>query len=96
MVNLSIIDIPLNSVTNIYIKMKTITSKLHNTSASIAFIKKALFVDVIPKFAISRYFWEILFSVGGLGEESPGNLKRYNYDLQRIIFSFKHIYECHR
>ena len=78
--NLSIIDIPLNSVANIYIKMKT-SSKLHNTSASIAFIKKALFVDVIPKFAISRYFWEILFSVGGLGEESPGNSKRYDYDL---------------
>ena len=26
--------------------------KLRNTSVSIAFIKKALFVDVIPKFAI--------------------------------------------
>ena len=30
------------------------TSKLHNTSASIAFIKKALFVDVVPKFAIVK------------------------------------------
>ena len=38
----------------IYIKLKSITSKLHDTSASIAFIKKALFVDVITKFAIVK------------------------------------------
>ena len=41
-------------VADIYIKLKSITSKLHNTSASIVFIKKALFVDVIPKFAIFK------------------------------------------
>ena len=29
-------------------------SKLHNTSASIAFIKKALFVDMISKFAVVK------------------------------------------
>ena len=40
-----------NHVADIYIKLKSITSKLHNTSASIAFIKKVLFIDVIPKFA---------------------------------------------
>ena len=39
---------------DVYIKLKSITSKLHNTSASIGFIKKALFVDVIPKFAIVK------------------------------------------
>ena len=48
--NLSIINILPNRVTDIYIKLKSITSKLYNTSASIAFIKKALFVDVIPKY----------------------------------------------
>ena len=41
---------------SIYIcfKLKSITSKLRNTSASIAFIKKALFADVIPKFAVVK------------------------------------------
>ena len=39
---------------DVYIKLKSITSKLHNTSASIGFIKKALFVDMIPKFAIVK------------------------------------------
>ena len=34
--------------------MKSITSELHNTSASIAFIKKILFVDVILKFSIVK------------------------------------------
>ena len=29
-------------------------SKLHNTSASFAFIKKALFVDMISKFAVVK------------------------------------------
>ena len=54
MANLSIINILPNRVADIYIKSKSITSKLHNTSASIAFIKKALFVDVIPKFAMVK------------------------------------------
>ena len=54
MPNLSIINILLNRVVNIYIKLKSITSKLHNKSASIAFIKKALFADVILKFAIVK------------------------------------------
>ena len=34
--------------------MKSITSELHNTSASNEFIKKILFVDVIPKFSIVK------------------------------------------
>ena len=54
MANLLIINILPNRVADIYIKLKSITSKLHNTSASIASIKKALFVDVIPKFAIVK------------------------------------------
>ena len=54
MANLSIINILPNRVADIYIKLKSITSKLQNTSASIAFIKKALFVDVIPKFAMVK------------------------------------------
>ena len=35
--------------------MKSVTSKLHNASASIALIEKALFVDVIPKFAMVKW-----------------------------------------
>ena len=44
MANLSMIDNLLSCVANIYAKLKKLTS--------IAFIKKALFTDVIPKFAI--------------------------------------------
>ena len=51
MANLSIINILPNPVADSYNKLKSITSKLHNTSASIAFTKKALFVDVIPKYS---------------------------------------------
>ena len=54
MANLSIINILPNRVADIYIKLKSITSELQNTSAGIAFIKKALFVDVIPKFAMVK------------------------------------------
>ena len=52
MANLSIINILPNRLADIYIELKCITSKFHNTPASIAFIKKALFVDVISKFAV--------------------------------------------
>ena len=51
--NLSIISIPPNHVADIYVKLKNIT-ELHNTSVSIAFIKKVLFADVIPKFAVAK------------------------------------------
>ena len=54
MANLSIINILPNRVADIYIKLKSIISKLHNTSASIAFIRKTFFVDVIPKFAMVK------------------------------------------
>ena len=50
MANLSIINILPNRVADIYIKMKSITSRLRNMSASTALIKKALYVDVISKF----------------------------------------------
>ena len=53
MTNLSIINILLNRVAEIYIKLKSIMSKLHNTSASIAFIKEELFVYVIPKYELN-------------------------------------------
>ena len=49
MASLSIINILSNCVADIYIKLKSFSLKLHNTSASIGLIKKALFVDVIPK-----------------------------------------------
>ena len=54
MANLSVINNLPNRVGNIYIRLKTITSKFHDTPASIAVIKKALFVDVIPKFSIVK------------------------------------------
>ena len=54
MANLSIVNILPNRVADICIKLKSITSKLHNTSASIAFIEKPLLVDVIPKFAMVK------------------------------------------
>ena len=54
MANLSIINILQNRVADIYIRLKSISSKLHNTSASIAFIKKALFIDMIPKFVMVK------------------------------------------
>ena len=41
-------------VIDTYIKLKSVTSKLQNMSESIAFMKKALHVDVIPKFAIVK------------------------------------------
>ena len=50
MANLSVNNILQNCVAIIYIKLTSITSKLHNMSASIAFIKKAIFVDVIRNF----------------------------------------------
>ena len=54
MANFSVTGILPNRVADVYIKLKSITSKLHNTSTSIAFIKKVWFVDVIPKFAIIK------------------------------------------
>ena len=42
MANLPIINILQNRIANIYVKLKSITSQLHNTSVSIAFIEKAL------------------------------------------------------
>ena len=44
MANLSIINILQNRIANIYVKLKNITSQLHNTSMSITFIEKALFL----------------------------------------------------
>ena len=54
MANLSVINFLPNRAGNIYIKFKSIKSKLHNTSASIAFIKKTLFVYMIQTFAIVK------------------------------------------
>ena len=50
MASLSVNNVLQNRVAIIYIKLTSITSKLHNMSASITFIKKAIFVDVITKF----------------------------------------------
>ena len=35
----------------IYKDLRNVTSKLHRTAGSIGFIKKALYHDIIPKFA---------------------------------------------
>ena len=50
-------------VVDISIKLKSITSKLHNTSASIACIKKALFVDVIPKYVTTSHWFSVSASM---------------------------------
>ena len=42
MAKLLTINILQNPIANIYVKLKNITSQLHNASVSIAFIKKAL------------------------------------------------------
>ena len=54
MVNFSIINILPDRVADIYVELKSITWKLHNTSTSIAFIEKTLFINVIPKLAIVK------------------------------------------
>ena len=52
--NLSIINILSKRVADIYVKLKSITSKFPNTLANIAFVKKVLFIDVIATFAIVK------------------------------------------
>ena len=37
-------------------------------------------------------FWGILLSAEGLGAEAPKNSKAHNRDLQKFIFSFKHVW----
>ena len=51
MANLVLINILPKHVAVISIKLQNTIKKLHNTASSIAFIKKALFVNVIPVFA---------------------------------------------
>ena len=51
MANLLIINILPNRVADLYKQLKITTSKLHKSSSSIGFIKKALYNDVIPTFA---------------------------------------------
>ena len=51
MANLSIVKLLPKRVSKLYKELKNITSKLHRTSGSIVFIKKALHNKVTPKFA---------------------------------------------
>ena len=51
MANLSIVKLLPKRVAELYKELKNITSKLHRTSGSIGFIKKALHNEVTPKFA---------------------------------------------
>ena len=51
MANLSIVKLLPKRVAELYKELKNITSKLHRTSGSIGFIKKALYNEVTPKFA---------------------------------------------
>ena len=48
MTNLLLINILPKHVAVISIKLKNTIKKLHNAASSIAFIKKALFVNIIP------------------------------------------------
>ena len=54
MVNLSIIDILYGRVADDDIKLKKIIAKLHKSSSSVAFIKKALSNDLVPTLAKVR------------------------------------------
>ena len=51
MENLSIVKLLPKLVAKLYKEIKNITSKLHRTSRSIGFIKKALHNEATPKFA---------------------------------------------
>ena len=51
MANLSLVKLLPKPVAKLYKEIKDITSKLHRTSRSIGFIKKALHNEVTPKFA---------------------------------------------
>ena len=51
MVNLSIVKLLPKLAAKLYKEIKNITSTLHRTSRSIAFIKKALHNEVTPKLA---------------------------------------------
>ena len=51
MANLSLINILPDRVAVQYIQLKRIMSKMHRTSSSIAFIKKAIYNDITPVFA---------------------------------------------
>ena len=85
MANLSIINILLNPVTNIYIRLRSITSKLHNTSTSIAFIKKALFVDVIPKLAmVEGQFINETDSLTASRKLLKSHLTKHTHDLHNL------------
>ena len=55
MANLSIVKLLAKLVAKLYKEIKNITLKLHRTSRSIGFIKKALHNEVTPKFAEGKY-----------------------------------------
>ena len=89
MANLSIINILPNRVVDIYIKLKSITSKLLNTSASIAFIKKALFVDVIPKFAMVKgQFINETDSLTALRKLMKSHLIKHIHDIYNLSMQY--------
>ena len=71
MANLLLINILPKRVAVISIKLQNTIKKLHNTASSIAFIKKALFVNVIPVFAKVKY----------------GNQIRTLYSIQSVALS---------
>ena len=89
MPNLSIIIILPNCVANIYIKSKCIASKLHDTLASTAFIKKALFVDVIPKFAmIKGQFINETDSLTALRKLMKSHLIKHIHDVYNLSMQY--------
>ena len=71
MANLLLINILPKRVAVISIKLQNTIKKLHNTASSIAFIKKALFVNVIAVFAKVKY----------------GNQIRTLYSIQSVALS---------
>ena len=78
-----------NHIAEIYIKLKSITTKLHNTSASIAFIKKALFIDVIPKFAtVNGQFTNEKDSLAASRKLMKSHLTKHVQDLYNLSIQY--------
>ena len=80
--NLSAINILPKRVADVYIKMKSITSKLYNTSASIAFVTKALFVDMITKFAIVK--GKFINEMDSIRKLMKSHLTKHVQDLEMV------------
>ena len=81
MANLSVINILPNRIANIYVKLRNITSQLHNTLVSIGFIGKALFFDRVPNLQMLQHNSSIKRSFTDSRKLMKSNLMKYVQDL---------------